>query len=209
MKKFLLFILLVAFWGTVSAGAQERWMVDQVGSVGLHTKAPSYSAGVEVSGFLINTGVFHLGPGAGFLFSRPYFFKETEPELLPMKGYQRALTLPLFVRGELDLGSDPARCFILLDVGYQVSLSEKMNTQLAKNYARHLDILGNHAINSLGWFITPQFGVNFGRHFYAAAGVWCQWARSHEVTIDGLTYEDQTGLYHPTISATLRLGVRF
>lgn len=46
-------------------------------------------------------------------------------------------------------------------------------------------------------FFTPQIGVNFGKHYYAAAGVWCQWARS------------QWAALALTASASLRIGVRF
>ena len=207
MKKYLLLFLFVAFATFVSARAQERWMADQVGSLGLHTKAPSYSAGVEVSYSLINAGAFHLGPGAGILFSRPYFYDEGE--MSPMRFHQRALSMPLFVRGELGLGPDSARFFILLDVGYQFSLAEKMNNYNYRRYMTRLDILGGYAMRSLGCFITPQFGINFGRHFYAAAGVWCQWVRGCGVELDGKVYEDHTGKYQPTVSASLRLGVRF
>ena len=197
MKKYLLLFLLVAFGTFVSAGAQERWMVNQTGTLRLDKlRAPLYSLGVEVSCYLLRAGSFRVGPGAGVLYSRPYCdIYEQSGGSGPYPLYEKALTMPLFFRMEYGFGSEGARFFALLDVGTHVTLAEQEEMVTDKHY---VSLVGRYDVGSLqALYLTPQVGVNFGKHYYAAAGVWCQWARSRYVALA------------PTASASLRIGVRF
>lgn len=196
MKKHSLVILLTAFCVTLSAGAQERWMVNQVGTLRLDKqRAPLYSLGVEASCYLLRAGTFRVGPGAGILFSRPYCDVWANESPYSRAVYGKAFTMPLFLRAEVDFGNERARIFSLLDVGTHITLAEQAE-MITNDQFRSL--LGQYVVGSLrALYITPQVGVNFGQHFYATAGVWCQWARSRYAELA------------LTASASLRVGVRF
>ena len=197
MKKYVLIVLIVALGVTVSASAQERWMVNQTGTLRLDKlRAPLHSLGVEVSCFLLRAGSLRVGPGAGVLYSRPYCdIYEQSGGSGPYPLYEKAFTMPLFLRTEFGFGSEGARFFALLDVGTHVTLAEQEEMVTDEHYR---SLVGKYTAGSLqALFITPQVGVNFGKHYYAAAGVWCQWARSRYAALA------------PTASASLRIGVRF
>ena len=194
MKRFCL-ALITILCVSIPAVAQERWMVNQTATLGLDKlRAPRYSLGIETSCYLLQLGTFRVGPGAGVLFSLPYT-DVYEKGGGPYPYYERAFTMPLFLRVEYGFGSENARFFTLLDVGTHITLAEGVD-QYSDNRYRSL-VFRPTAGTLQALFFTPQIGVNFGKHYYAAAGVWCQWARS------------QWAALALTASASLRIGVRF
>lgn len=188
MKKRLL-LLLVLLCSAVVAGAQERWMVGATGSLPFGKMAPVYTAGVEGSYYALESGAFRFGPGIGLLMV----------DLPPVRTVNRpceGLDLLAFGRGEYrwDLGT--IRPFVLLDAGGMVTVAPDYTYENWTGPGDKEHTSANKSSN-ITFFFSPMVGVDIGRHFYAAAGVWCMHPRWYAKP------------FQITASASLKLGVRF
>lgn len=178
MKRIIL-VFLVAVAICQSALAGDRWMAGLTGSVGLNEWAPRDAVGVEMSCFLLEAGSFRFGPGVGVSVAHPRIVFGGSKE------YDGSTYLPAFCRMSFTpKSSGSLKPFVVLDAGYYFDL-----------VSSRPKIRGSID----GPFISPQVGLNIGRTFYAALGVWCQSVvQSKEPTRYAL---------HPSLS--MKVGVRF
>lgn len=186
MKKHSLVILLTAFCVTLSAGAQQRWMVGVDGAIGLSAYAPRFLAGAETSFYLLDRPHFKLGPGVGLTFSG----ERSSPYQIYLK---KGLYVPLFLRGEYDVPLGNVSGFALLDLGYQFGV-------YGWSYDGEKTMKSSWFCYFPGWFVSPQVGLNLGRQMYLSAGLW----------IPSTLVSDKSGHgYEIPLSLSLRAGVRF
>ena len=188
MKKSIIPVILLVFLLLLClpAKAGDRWMVGLNGSVPLNKWAPDYSAGVEMSCFLLDAGPFRFGPGIGLFLAEPVYRPWDFID-------DRSLYLPVFVRGVYipELGGR-LKPFVALDAGYTFDLIPPGEIEY------------NGRINAM--FFTPQAGLNLGKRFYAALGVWCQWIGQKYIDNE---QERISTRYELLPSLSMKLGVRF
>ncbi|MCR4825109.1 MAG: hypothetical protein K5849_07130, partial [Bacteroidales bacterium] len=173
----LFFVLLLVFCITHTARAQGQWMVGADGAVGLSAYAPRFSVGVEASFYLLNKPHFKLGPGVGFTFSGEQY------ELLPIDDLRKGSYIPVFLRGEYNFPLGDTSGFALLDFGYQFGAFGWTSD------GRSL-MMASETCAFQAWFVSPQVGLNLGRRFYLATGLWipCKFVRDkggngHEIPL--------------------------
>ena len=190
MHKHILLLLAILFSSAI-AEAQERWMVGAAGSLPLGEYAPVYTFGVEGSYYAVDSEAFRFGPGIGFLMVD---FPQARTFNSPCEG----LDMLVFGRAEYKWSHGAVRPFVLLDAGGMVTLAPDYSYWNSSGPGDKERSSANKASN-ITFFFSPLVGMDIGRRFYAAAGVWCMHPRRLSTATP----------YRITASASLKLGVRF